>query len=106
MACVFQALRIEVNDEMQALEEMLAATLRCSKVVSLLAVITYHSLEDRMVKNFFRAGVSTDQLQELVYGRSGSVWEPITRKPIVPSAEELQTNPRSRSAALRVGAKK
>lgn len=106
LACVFQALRIEVNDEMQALEEMLAATPDVLKSGGRLAVITYHSLEDRMVKNFFRAGVSTDQLQELVYGRSGSVWEPITRKPIVPSAEELQTNPRSRSAALRVGAKK
>lgn len=101
-AQVFQALRIEVNGEMQALQEFLAATAQVLKPGGRLAIITYHSLEDRMVKNFLRSGNVHGDVEKDFYGRVNSPWRILTRQPIVPSEEEIERNPRSRSAKLRV----
>lgn len=100
LTCIFQALRIEVNDELSALEEMLRATTDVLKPGGLLAVMTYHSLEDRIVKQFLKSSPETDRPD--IYGKAPSLWQPVTRKPIVPSTEEIARNPRSRSAKLRV----
>ncbi len=102
---LFQAIRIEVNGEMEALKMALEQSLRVLRPGGTLAVISYHSLEDRLVKNFFRAGNFTGTLEKDFYGRSSSPWEIVTRKAIVPSAEEVERNPRSRSAKLRVARK-
>lgn len=98
LAQVFQALRIAVNDEMGALEELLSQLHLILKPGGVAAFITFHSLEDRIVKRFFREGGDRDE----VYGtRTGNRFEPVNRKPIVPSPEEVEANPRSRSAKLR-----
>ena len=102
-AQVFQALRIEVNDEMEALSEMLRQALRVIRLGGRLAVITYHSLEDRPVKRFMRSGRTDGHCEEDVYGNRLSPIRPVGRKPIVPTAEEVTRNPRVRSAKLRVG---
>lgn len=102
LACVFQALRIVVNDEMAALRELLEATVRVTRPGSRLAIITYHSLEDRMVKNFMRTGNVEGRRCVDFYGRLITPWEPIGNKPVVPSEDEVERNPRSRSAKLRV----
>lgn len=102
-AQVFQALRIEVNDEMEALSEMLHQALRVIRPGGRLAVITYHSLEDRPVKRFMRSGRTDGHCAEDVYGNRLSPIRPVGRKPIVPTAEEVTRNPRVRSAKLRVG---
>lgn len=102
-AQVFQALRIEVNDEMEALSEMLHQALRVIRPSGRLAVITYHSLEDRPVKRFMRSGRMDGHCAEDVYGNRLSPIRPVDRKPIVPTAEEVTRNPRVRSAKLRVG---
>ena len=102
-AQVFQALRIEVNDEMEALSEMLRQALRVIRLGGRLAVITYHSLEDRPVKRFMRSGRTDGLCAEDVYGNRLSPIRPVGRKPIVPTAEEITRNPRVRSAKLRVG---
>ena len=102
-AQVFQALRIEVNDEMGALDDMLRQTLHVIRPGGRLAVITYHSLEDRPVKRFMRTGRMDGQGEEDVYGNRLSPIRPVGRKPIVPTAEEVERNPRVRSAKLRVG---
>lgn len=101
LSMLFQAIRIEVNDELGALRQMLEATTRVLRPGGRLVVMTYHSLEDRIVKNFLRSGSSKDR-QEQIYGAQKSPWRIITRKPIVPNAEEEATNPRSRSAKLRI----
>lgn len=101
LSMLFQALRIEVNDELSALREMLEATKRILKPGGRLVVMTYHSLEDRIVKNFLKTAAE-DLGQQQIYGAAQSPWHMITRKPITPSAEELERNPRSRSAKLRV----
>lgn len=101
-AQVFQALRIEVNAEMEALKEMLDQLPKVLKAGGRAAIITFHSLEDRMVKNFFKEG-SFEKVEDPIYGnRNVSPFEIITKKPIEASAEELKINPRSRSARLRV----
>jgi len=106
-AQVFQALRIEVNDEMVALKEMLEQAVGVLKPGGRLAVITFHSLEDRMVKNFFKQGNFEDQTEEDVFGnRPDATLKVVTKKPIVASAEELKLNSRSRSAKLRIAEKK
>ena len=102
---VFQALRIEVNHEMEALEEMLRGALRCLKPGGRLSVLTYHSLEDRMVKNFMRSGNVEGKVEQDFFGNRLSPLRPINNKVIVPSPEEQSTNPRSRSAKLRIAEK-
>lgn len=105
MAKVFQALRIEVNHEMDALKEMLNAATGLLKPGGRLVVITYHSLEDRMVKNLMKTG-NTEGLEEKdFYGQSHTPFRLVTRKPIIPDAEEQENNPRSRSAKLRIAEK-
>ena len=104
-AQVFQALRIAVNDEMGALEEFLrqSAGLLCPG--GRLSVISYHSLEDRLVKNFIRAGNFSGEMEKDFYGNVISPLRPVNRKVIVPSPEEMAGNPRARSAKLRIGEK-
>lgn len=105
-AKLFQALRIEVNGEMMALEMMLlgARDLLCDGGV--LSIISYHSLEDRMVKNFMRSGNFDGKIESDFYGRSLSPFELITRKAVEPSAEEVTANSRARSAKLRAARKR
>ncbi len=106
LAKVFQALRIEVNHEMEALKEMLEACIKVLRPGGRLVVITYHSLEDRLVKNMMRTGnIKGEALQDF-YGNFNSPFQVITGKVITPDNNELQTNPRSRSAKLRVAEKK
>lgn len=100
LACIFQALRIEVNGELKALEELLEASLRVLRPGGRLVVMTYHSLEDRIVKNFLKG--TDDSAEAQIYGTARSAWCLVTRKPLVASAEELERNPRSRSAKLRI----
>lgn len=105
LARAFQALRIEVNHEMEALEEMLRGALRALKPGGRLVVLTYHSLEDRMVKNFMRAGNIGGKVEQDFYGNRLSPLRAVNNKVIVPSAEEQEANPRSRSAKLRIAEK-
>lgn len=102
MARLYQALRIEVNHEMAALREMLAAATRLLRPGGRLAVITYHSLEDRIVKNVMRTGNPEGRISEDLYGRRDTPYRLITRQVVTPSPEEQERNPRSRSAKLRV----
>lgn len=106
-AQVFQALRIEVNDEMGALKDLLEQARESLKPGGRIAIISFHSLEDRMVKNFFRRGTIHDVEADDVYGtRPVSPFEVITKKPVTASQEEVKNNSRSRSAKLRVAEKK
>ena len=102
LAKLYQALRIEVNMEMRALEDFLQGTIPALKNEGRLSVITYHSLEDRMVKNFMKTGNPQGENEKDFYGRSLSPFELVNRKPILPTEEEISTNTRSRSAKLRV----
>jgi len=102
LAQAFQALRIEVNDEMAALKEMLVQASECLNPGGRMAVITYHSLEDRLVKNFFKSGNFEGKLQKDFYGNVISPFKLINNKVIVPDEEEINRNPRSRSAKLRI----
>lgn len=105
LAQLFQALRIEVNDEMGALRELLEGALRVLRPGGRLAVITYHSLEDRMVKNFMKTGNVAGHVDKDFYGRVNSPLKPLSGRPITPDEEEIARNPRSRSAKLRVAVK-
>jgi 16S rRNA (cytosine1402-N4)-methyltransferase len=105
MAKMFQALRIEVNQEMGALKEMLTSATELLREGGRLSVITYHSLEDRMVKNIMKAGNPEGKVEKDFFGRSCSPFQLVNNKVIVPSSEEQQTNPRSRSAKLRIAEK-
>ena len=105
LAKVFQALRIEVNDEMRSLEKFLQGASRSLRRQGRLAVITYHSLEDRMVKNFIRSGRTDGNEEKDVYGRLSAPLRSINRKPIVPEETEIEGNTRARSAKLRVAEK-
>lgn len=102
LAQVFQALRIAVNGEMQALQKFLQASTRLLRPGGRIAVLTYHSLEDRMVKNFMRAGNIEGHAEKDFFGNLITPWKLITRQPIVASAQEVAANPRARSAKLRV----
>ena len=104
-AQVFQALRIEVNDELEALKEMLQQSTEVLKTGGRIAVITFHSLEDRIVKNFFK-GVDETKTDELYGTKNESMLHIITKKPIIPGEEEIKKNPRARSAKLRIAEKK
>ena len=99
---VFQALRIEVNHEMEALSEMLAAATDLLASGGRLSVITYQSLEDRIVKNMMKAGNVTGTIEQDFFGRTQAPLRPLSNKVITPGEEELNANPRSRSAKLRV----
>jgi len=105
MAQVFQALRIEVNQEMEVLESLLEQSKEVLADGGRLVVITYHSLEDRMVKNFFRAGNIQGKQEKDFYGNLIRPFEPVNRKPLTPSKEEITVNNRSRSAKLRIATK-
>ena len=102
---LFQALRIEVNHEMAALREMLLGACRLLRPGGRLSVITYHSLEDRIVKNVMRSGNAEGRVEQDFYGRIQSPLHLIYNRVITPSAEELEQNPRSRSAKLRIAEK-
>ena len=106
LAKVYQALRIEVNQEMRSLEKFLDGAARSLKPGGRLVVITYHSLEDRMVKNFIKSGNVAGEETKDLYGRSISPLEAVGRKPILPAEEEIAANTRARSAKLRVAEKK
>ena len=105
MAKLFQALRIEVNHEMDALREMLNGARDLLSPGGRLSVITYHSLEDRMVKNFIKAGNAEGKVHQDFFGRTEAPFRTINNKVITPSADEQAQNPRSRSAKLRIGEK-
>ena len=102
---LFQALRIEVNGEMEALKMALEQSLKVLKPGGRLVVISYHSLEDRLVKNFMRSGNFEGKVEQDFFGRQQTPFEVVTRKAIVPTAEEVERNPRSRSAKMRVAIK-
>ena len=106
MAKLFQALRIEVNHEMDALRDMLLSAQEVLNPGGRLVVITYHSLEDRMVKNIMKTGNIEGKQQQDFFGRVQTPYNLIVNKPIVPSAEEQEENPRSRSAKLRIAERK
>lgn len=103
---VFQALRMEVNDEVGALRDFLADTLEMLAPGGRLVVLTYHSIEDRLVKNFLKTGNVTGEIDQDFYGNIGRPFELLTKKALEPSESELEENSRSRSAKLRAGAKK
>ena len=105
LAQVFQALRIEVNDEMDALQEFLDASLKLLKPGGRLVVITYHSLEDRLCKNFMKTGNFEGKVEKDFYGNISSPFKIINKKVITPGDEELKANNRSRSAKLRIAEK-
>ena len=102
---LFQALRIEVNGEMEALKMALEQSLKMLKPGGRLVVISYHSLEDRIVKNFIRSGNTEGKIEKDFFGRSTTPWTVITRKAVVPSDSEIAENPRSRSAKMRAAEK-
>lgn len=106
MAKLFQALRIEVNQEMEALKEMLNGAVEVLRPGGRLVVITYHSLEDRIVKNMMKAGNVEGRMKQDFFGRTEAPLTPQTNKVIVPSDEEQARNPRSRSAKLRIAVKR
>lgn len=105
LAQVFQALRIEVNDEINALKEFLQQSYDVLKPGGRLVVISFHSLEDRLVKDFMRSGNFTGENEKDFFGNTTKVFKLITKKPIEPTAEEQKNNPRSRSAKLRIAEK-
>ncbi|MCC8143375.1 MAG: 16S rRNA (cytosine(1402)-N(4))-methyltransferase RsmH [Tannerellaceae bacterium] len=105
LAQVFQALRIEVNDEMGALKDMLMQTLQVLKPGGRLVVITYHSLEDRLVKNFLKIGNFEGKSEQDFFGNRKTPFRLVNNKVIIPTDEELMRNPRSRSAKLRIAEK-
>ena len=104
-AKVFQALRIEVNDELGALKEMLQQSTDVLKEGGRIAIITFHSLEDRIVKNFFK-GANDEKVDEIYGTKNQNQFNIITKKPIIPGEEEIKQNPRARSAKLRIAEKK
>lgn len=106
LAKVYQALRIEVNQEMRSLEKFLEGATKALKSGGKLAIITYHSLEDRMVKNFIKSGNVDGEVEKDVFGRSVQPLEAVNRKPILPLEEEISENTRARSAKLRIAVKR
>lgn len=104
-AKVMQALRIEVNEELEALKEMLLQTTEALKEGGRLVVISYHSLEDRLVKNFIKSGNFEGEVQKDFYGNKSVLFKSITSKPLTPTPREIEENSRSRSAKLRIAEK-
>ena len=105
LAKVYQALRIEVNQEMKSLEKFLTGAAKSLKPGGKLVVITYHSLEDRMVKNFIKAGNIDGKVEKDFYGNATAPLKAVNRKPILPQEEEIAANTRARSAKLRIAEK-
>ena len=105
LAKLYQALRIEVNEEMRSLEKFLQGAAESLKPGGILAVITYHSLEDRMVTNFIKTGNVQGDEQRDLYGNNPAPLKAVNRKPILPSEQEIQENTRARSAKLRIAEK-
>ncbi len=101
MAQVFQALRIAVNSEMEALTTLLSEAPKMLKEGGRAVILTYHSVEDRIVKNFFRSGNAEGKIEKDFFGKVICDWKAITKSPITADAEEIEANPRSRSAKLR-----
>ena len=106
LAKVFQALRIKVNDEISVLKEMLLQTGKVLQPGGRLVVITYHSLEDRLVKNYIKAGRFDGEIEKDFYGNMITPFKSVNRKVIVPGVEEIERNNRARSAKLRIAEKK
>jgi 16S rRNA (cytosine1402-N4)-methyltransferase len=106
LAQVFQALRIEVNDEMAALQEMLLQTAQVLRPGGRLVVMSYHSLEDRLVKNFMAKGKFFGEAEKDLFGHTHTPFEVLTRKPVEASAEEVAVNSRARSAKLRIAVRR
>jgi 16S rRNA (cytosine1402-N4)-methyltransferase len=106
LAQLFQALRIEVNDELAVLKDLLLQSEEVLDTGGRLVVISYHSLEDRLVKHFMRKGKFEGEIEKDFYGNTFTPFETITKKPITPTTEEMEQNPRSRSAKLRIAEKK
>ena len=106
LAQVFQTLRIEVNKELEVLQEFLTQSMEVLKPGGRLVIISYHSLEDRMVKNIMRSGKFEGEVEKDFFGNQLSPFVQISRKPIVPSEEEILQNNRARSAKLRIAEKK
>jgi 16S rRNA (cytosine1402-N4)-methyltransferase len=104
-AKVFQALRIEINHEIEALDEFLKQSIEVLKPEGRLVVISYHSLEDRLVKNYMKSGNAEGTIEKDFYGHEKVPFKMITRKPLVPSEEEIEINKRARSAKLRIAIK-
>lgn len=102
LARVFQGIRIAVNDELGVLERVLDAATRYIRPGGRLAIISYHSLEDRRVKRYMRAGNLEGEIQRDVYGNTESPWRPVTRQAMAPDDAEIAANPRARSARLRL----
>lgn len=105
LAQIFQALRIEVNDELSSLRALLTQSLEMLRPGGRLAIITYHSLEDRLVKNFMKTGDFEGKAQKDFFGKVITEIRPVNSRPIVPDADEINVNPRSRSAKLRIAEK-
>ena len=105
LAKVYQALRIEVNQEMKSLEKFLSGAAASLKPGGKLVVITYHSLEDRMVKNFIKAGNIEGEVKKDFFGNATAPLKAVNRKPILPTEEEISSNTRARSAKLRIAEK-
>lgn len=105
LAQLFQALRIEVNNEIDVLKSMLSQSLKVLKSGGRIAVLTYHSLEDRIVKNYFKTGNISGKVEKDFFGRIDTPFRLVNNKVIVPSDEEIERNPRSRSAKLRIAEK-
>lgn len=105
LAKVFQAIRIEVNEEMEVLEDFLTAALKVLKPGGRLVIMSYHSLEDRLVKNFFKSGNFTGEQEKDFYGNINRPFKVITRKAVFATDEEVQQNSRARSARLRIAEK-
>ncbi len=104
-ARIFQALRIEVNKEIDVLKEVLVQATQCLKIQGRLSIISYHSLEDRIVKNYIKTGSFSGTPEKDIYGNFEKPLRPINKKIIVPTAEEISLNSRARSAKLRVAEK-
>ena len=102
LAKIYQALRIEVNHEMRSLEKFLSGAAESLKEGGILSVITYHSLEDRMVKNFIKTGNVQGEVKKDFYGNILAPFKSLTRKPVLPQESEIASNTRARSAKLRV----
>ena len=105
LAKIYQALRIEVNHEMRSLEKFLSGAAEALLPGGRLVVITYHSLEDRMVKNFIKAGNIRGEVEKDFYGNVNAPLRAVNRKPVLPSEEEISSNTRARSAKLRIAEK-